>query len=49
MVVGIFFKDYVESYFDGNIVFVGVMLLITSGLLIISGLIKGLRTFNKLP
>lgn len=41
MVVGIFFKDYVESYFDGNIVFVGVMLLITSGLLIISGLIKG--------
>lgn len=41
MVVGIFFKEYVENYFNGNIVFVGVMLLITAGLLIISGLIKG--------
>lgn len=41
MVVGVFFKDFVESYFDGNIVFVGVMLLTTAGLLIISGLIKG--------
>ena len=33
MVVGIFFKDYVESFFNGNIVFVGSMLLITAGLL----------------
>ncbi len=41
MIVGVFFKDLVESYFDGNIVFVGLMLLVTAGFLIISGLIKG--------
>lgn len=33
MIVGVFFKDYVESFFNGNIVFVGFMLLITAGLL----------------
>lgn len=49
MVVGLFFKDYVESYFNGDIVFVGFMLLITAGLLILSGLIKGSdRTINYL-
>ncbi|MBC8320607.1 MAG: undecaprenyl-diphosphate phosphatase [Bacteroidetes bacterium] len=33
LVVGIFFKDSVESFFDGNMVFVGSMLLVTAGLL----------------
>jgi len=49
MVVGLFFKDYVESYFDGNVVFVGFMLLITAGLLILSGFLKGSdRSINYL-
>jgi len=33
VVVGLFFKDHVESLFDGNILFVGCMLLITGALL----------------
>ncbi len=33
LIVGLFFKDQVESLFDGNILFVGCMLLITAGLL----------------
>ncbi len=33
MIVGVFFKDYVESFFNGNMIFVGIMLLITAGLL----------------
>lgn len=33
LVVGLFFADYVESFFDGNIRFVGFMLLITAMLL----------------
>lgn len=41
MIVGLFFKDEVESYFNGNIMFVGFMLIITSGLLIFSSLKKG--------
>jgi len=32
-IVGLFFKDYVESFFDGNIIFVGCMLLVTAMLL----------------
>ncbi len=31
--VGVFFKDEVESFFDGNIAFVGAMLLVTAVLL----------------
>lgn len=33
LVVGVFFKDYVESLFSGTVRFVGYMLLITSALL----------------
>ncbi len=33
LIVGIFFKDYVESFFNGNMIFVGSMLLVTAGLL----------------
>jgi undecaprenyl-diphosphatase len=33
LVVGLFFKDYVESFYTGNIRFVGFMLLITASLL----------------
>lgn len=33
LIVGIFFKDYVESFFTGNLILVGSMLLITAGLL----------------
>jgi len=32
-IIGVFFKDEVESFFDGNIAFVGAMLLFTSVLL----------------
>lgn len=39
-IVGIFFKDYVESFFSGNMKFVGSMLLITSALLIITSFLK---------
>ncbi len=35
-IVGVFFKKYVESFFDGNIPFVGGMLLITGVLLMIT-------------
>jgi undecaprenyl-diphosphatase len=40
MLVGLFLKDYVESYFDGNIAFVGAMLIITAVLLISSGMAR---------
>lgn len=33
LVVGVFFKDDVEGFFNGNMVFVGSMLLVTAGLL----------------
>lgn len=33
MVVGLFFADYVESFFSGDIRFVGMMLLVTAALL----------------
>lgn len=40
MLVGIFFEDEVESFFSGNLVFVGSMLLITSFLLFLSNTVK---------
>lgn len=33
LVVGLYFKDYVESFFSGDIRFVGMMLLVTAALL----------------
>jgi len=33
LIVGLFFKDEVEGLFTGNILFVGIMLLVTAGLL----------------
>lgn len=33
LIIGVFFKDYVESFFTGNLIFVGLMLMITAGLL----------------
>ena len=36
LVVGLFFKDFVESFFDGNIVFVGAMLIVTGLLLLVT-------------
>lgn len=38
--VGLFFKDEVEGFFDGNIVFVGAMLLLTAVLLSFSHFVK---------
>ncbi|MFW5644454.1 MAG: undecaprenyl-diphosphate phosphatase, partial [Bacteroidota bacterium] len=40
MIVGIFLKEEVESYFSGNLVFVGSMLLFTSFLLFLSSTVK---------
>jgi len=40
MIVGVFFKDEVESFFDGNIVFVGLMLILTASLLAFSHFVK---------
>lgn len=42
-IIGLFFDDEIESFFEGNVVFVGYMLLITAALLIISGLMKDRR------
>lgn len=39
-IVGFFLDEQVESLFNGNIVFVGLMLLVTALLLIVSSLIK---------
>lgn len=33
LVIGVFFKDYVEGFFDGNMIFVGSMLIVTASLL----------------
>lgn len=33
LIVGVFFKDDVEALFDGNMIFVGSMLIVTAGLL----------------
>lgn len=38
--VGLFFKDEVEGFFDGNLVFVGAMLLLTAVLLSFSHFVK---------
>ena len=35
-IVGVFFKDYVESFFTGNLVLVGIMLIVTSILLAVT-------------
>ncbi len=40
MIVGAFFKDEVESFFDGDIAFVGAMLLVTASLLAFSHFMK---------
>ncbi|PLW95770.1 MAG: UDP-diphosphatase [Marinilabiliales bacterium] len=40
LIVGVFFMDEAERFFNGNIVFVGSMLLITSALLAITILVK---------
>lgn len=42
-VVGMFFKDFVEQFFDGRLPFVGMMLLITGSLLLSTSLIKDNR------
>jgi undecaprenyl-diphosphatase len=36
LIVGFFFRDFVEQFFTGNVVFVGCMLIVTSALLIAS-------------
>ncbi len=33
LIIGVFFKDHVESFFNGNMVFVGSMLIVTASLL----------------
>lgn len=40
LVVGLFFEEEVEAYFTGNINFVGIMLLITAGLLFLTSLAR---------
>jgi undecaprenyl-diphosphatase len=42
-VIGFFFEDKVEAFFNGNIVFVGFMLLITAALLMVSSIMKDRR------
>lgn len=48
-IIGFFFKDYVDMFFDGNIVFVGFMLIVTAGLLYFTTKFndKGLDITNK--
>jgi len=41
VIVGFLFDEQIEALFNGNILFVGIMLLVTAVLLIISSLIKG--------
>jgi undecaprenyl-diphosphatase len=40
MIIGLLLKDPIESLFNGNLLFIGLMLLITSGLLAASHFIK---------
>jgi undecaprenyl-diphosphatase len=50
LIVGLFFKDQVEQLFFGNILLVGVMLLVTATLLYLTGVIRpkvGEITFLK--
>ena len=39
-IVGIFFREEVESFFTGNLVFVGCMLLVTATLLVITNFVR---------
>lgn len=39
-VIGVLFKDQIESLFEGNLVVVGVMLLVTAMLLVLTRLVK---------
>jgi len=39
-IVGLFFKDFVEQFFTGNVLFVGTMLIVTSALLILTNFAK---------
>lgn len=39
-IIGFFFKDYVEALFENEIIFVGLALLVTASLLIMSQLVK---------
>ncbi len=39
--VGVMFRDQVEGLFSGNLLLVGCMLLVTAGLLILSGRVRG--------
>ena len=39
-IVGLFFKDFVEQFFTGNVLFVGIMLIVTSALLILTNFAK---------
>lgn len=39
-IVGLFFKDFVEQFFTGNVLFVGTMLIVTSALLILTSFAK---------
>jgi undecaprenyl-diphosphatase len=34
IIVGLFFRDFVEQFFTGNVIFVGIMLILTSAFLI---------------
>jgi len=40
IIVGLFFRDFVEQFFTGNVIFVGSMLIITAGLLILTSFAK---------
>ncbi len=40
-IVGVFFEDQVEAFFNGQVVFVALMLIITGGLLLASHYLKG--------
>ena len=48
-IVGLFFKDYIEGLFDGNMLFIGLMLIVTATLLGIAHYIrKGERKIGYL-
>jgi undecaprenyl-diphosphatase len=40
VIVGLFFRDFVEQFFTGNVLFVGCMLIVTAGLLITANYAK---------
>ena len=40
IIVGLFFRDFIEQFFTGNVVFVGSMLIITAVLLILASFAK---------